>query len=160
MRSVGSRHSSALVRESIATALARNVAMPALIVPNVGAGFVDAATGDLTLRELIVPAGSRTEAIRGVAAARALATLTGLGDVPIQIVHAGRDAIALDDLGLAVVRIPGPIEAAILTAARERPGAAIVMVTHGHDGVKDVVVGSHTERVIRDARVPVLSVHA
>jgi nucleotide-binding universal stress UspA family protein len=151
---------SALVRGSIAAALARNVEIPALIVPNGSAGFVDAATGRFTLREWIVPAGSRDEAVRGVAAARALAAFAGLADVPIEVVHAGRDVLAIEDLGVPIVRASGSIEAAILAAARERPGAAIVMVTHGHDGVGDVLAGSHTEHVIRDAHVPVLSVHA
>ena len=151
---------SALVRGSIATALARNVDMPALIIPNDAAGFVDAATGRFTLRELIVPAGSRAEAIRGIAAARSLASLMNLADVPIEVVHAGSDALAIEDLGIAVVRKTGRIESAIVAAARERPGAAIVMVTHGHDGVRDVLAGSHTEHVIRDAHMPVLSVHA
>ncbi|MFN0253134.1 MAG: universal stress protein [Kofleriaceae bacterium] len=150
---------SALVRGSIATALARNVDVPALIVPNDAAGFVDEATGRVSLRELIVPAGSRDEAVRGVAAARAFATSIGL-DVPIEVVHAGRGALAVDDLRVPVLQRPGEIEAAILAVARERPGAAIVMVTHGHDGVHDVVAGSHTEHVIRDGHVPVLSVHA
>lgn len=150
----------ALVRGSIATALARNVDIPALIVPNDSAGFVDPATGAFTLRELLVPAGSRGEAVRGVAAARSLAALMGMPDVPIEVVHAGPDEIAIADLHVGVVRKTGAIERAILTAARERPGAAIVMVTHGHDGVRDVIAGSHTEHVIRDGHLPVLSVHA
>ena len=149
----------ALVRGSIAAALARNVDVPALVIPNDAAGFVDAATGRFTLRELIVPAGTRDEALRGIAAARSLAVLIGMPDVPLEVVHAGPSPIVLDEVGITVTRKPGSIEAAILAAARSRPGAAIVMVTHGHDGVRDVLAGSHTEHVIRDGHVPVLSVH-
>lgn len=150
----------AIVRESIATSLARNIEVPALIIPNDAAGFVDEETGRIVLRELIVPAGSRGEAIRGVAAARALASLAGEATLPIEILHAGDDDLPLADLGLPVLRADGPIEAAILATARTRPGCAIVMVTHGHDSVQDVLAGSHTERVIRDAHLPVLSVRA
>ncbi len=32
------------------------------------------------------------------------------------------------------------------------------MVTRGHDGLADVLRGSHTEQVLRDAGCPVLSV--
>lgn len=149
----------ALVRGSISAALARNLEMPALIIPNDSVGFVDEATGRLTLRALLVPAGSRAEALRGVAAARAFAELTGL-ELPIEIIHAGTDELAVADLGLPVMRPPGSIEAAIVVAAKQRPGSAIVMVTQGHDGVRDVLTGSHTEHVIRDGHVPVLSVHA
>lgn len=150
----------ALVRSSIATALARNVEMPALIIPNDAAGFVDPATGRFTLRELIVPAGTRDEAVRGIAAARSLAALIGIPDLPIEVVHAGLTELAVEDLGVPVIRKAGTIESAIVAAARERANAAIVMVTRGHDSVHDVLAGSHTEHVIRDVHVPVLSVHA
>jgi nucleotide-binding universal stress UspA family protein len=149
----------ALVRGSIAAALARNLEMPALIIPNDSVGFVDEATGRLTLRGMLVPAGSRAEALRGVAAARALADLAGLAELPIEIIHAGTDELDVADVGLPVMRPPGSIEAAILAAAKQRPGSAIIMVTHGHDGVRDVLTGSHTEHVIRDGHLPVLSVH-
>lgn len=35
-----------------------------------------------------------------------------------------------------------------------------VMVPRGHAGVHDVVAGSRTEHVVRDGRLPVLSVYA
>lgn len=76
---------SALVRGSIAAAVARNVEMPTLVIPNDAAGFVDVATGKIALRELIVPAGTRDEAIRGLAAARALAALVNRPDVRVEL---------------------------------------------------------------------------
>jgi hypothetical protein len=42
--------------------------------------------------------------------------------------------------------------------ARTRDARLIAMVTRGHDQVGDVLLGSHTERVIREAGCPVLSV--
>lgn len=150
----------ALVRGSIASALARNIVTPALIIPNDSTGFVDEATGVLTLRELIVPAGSHDEAVRGVAAARALGELIGDDSLPISVLHAGRDELDGTGLPQPVLRASGAIESAIVATAKARQGSAIVMVTHGHDGVRDVLAGSHTEHVIRDGHVPVLSVHA
>lgn len=148
----------AWVRGSIAAELARNVEIPALIVPNDATGFVDPDTGAITLRHLIVPAGSRDEAIRGIGAARWLAELVSLPDVPIEIVHAGSSELSVADLGVTAIHKPGTIESAILATTSGRSNAAIVMVTRGHDGVRDVVAGSRTEHVIRDAHLPVLSV--
>jgi nucleotide-binding universal stress UspA family protein len=148
----------AFARDSIGAAVARNVEMPVLIVPNDAAGVVDAATGAITLRELVVPAGSRAEAQRGIAAARSFAALVGLASLPIEVVHAGTDELSGSELDVPIANVAGPIEAAIIGVARARPGAAIVMLTQGHDGLRDVLVGSHTEHVIRDARLPVLSV--
>jgi len=45
---------------SVAEAVARNVTVPTLIVPNHGRGFVDTSTGKIDLRRVLVPAGSDT----------------------------------------------------------------------------------------------------
>lgn len=72
--------------------------------------------------------------------------------------HAGPIDPDLERLGVAIQRIEGTLEDAIVAATRARDACLIVMVTRGHDAVGDVLRGSHTERVIRDARCPVLSV--
>ena len=36
----------------------------------------------------------------------------------------------------------------------------IVMGTNGSSGVSEVFVGSNTERIVRDSKIPVISVHA
>jgi nucleotide-binding universal stress UspA family protein len=50
------------------------------------------------------------------------------------------------------------LEHAIVQAGRRCEASLIVMPTHGHDGIGDVLGGSHTERVIREADRPVLAV--
>ena len=132
----------ALLAGSVAEAVARNVDVPTLIVPNRGRGFVDAATGAIDLARVIVAAGDPEEAARGLAAARELARLAGRPDADLVPIH-------VDDRGVA---------AAILAEARERDACVIVMATHGHDGVADALLGSTTEHVVRDAACPVLSV--
>lgn len=150
----------ALLHASVGEAIARNVGVPTLIVHNKGRGFVDAATGAFHLRRVLVPAGTRAEAIAGLTAARALIALTGLADVELVVVHAaaaGED-LDLSDLQVAVSQIRGQLEDVVLATAIERGAGLIVMVSRGHDGVVDALLGSHTERVIRDAGCPVLSV--
>jgi universal stress protein A len=48
----------------------------------------------------------------------------------------------------------------IVRFARDNKAALIVMSTHGYRGAKHLLLGSTTERVIRNAQCPVLSIRA
>lgn len=135
---------SAFLRGSVGEALARNLDVPVLVVPNTARGFVDAATGAIDLRRIVIPAGTRDDAQHGGDAARALLELAGARDAELEVVHVDDHKDRLED--------------AILAHARAHRACVLVMTTHGHDGLGDVVLGSHTERVIREAPCPVLSV--
>lgn len=148
----------ALLHASVGEAIARNLAAPALIVPNQSRGFVDAATGTIDLHRILIPAGNVDQARRGLAAARTLLSLAGVANAELEIVHSGDDDPALAQLGVPVTRVSSDVDHAILGTARKRNACLIVMPTQGHDSVGDVLLGSHTERVIRDSQCPVLSV--
>jgi len=150
----------ALLHASVSEAIARNVGVPTLLVQNHGHGFVDAATGAFQLRRVLVPAGTRAEAIAGLTAARSLLDLAGIREVELVVIHASSngDAFDLSDLPVAVAQVHGKLEDVVVAAAHERSAGLIVMVSRGHDGVLDALRGSHTEHVIRDAGCPVLSV--
>lgn len=147
----------AWLRGSVAEAIARNLDAPVLVVPNHVRGFVNARTGDIDLRRVVVPAGNARDARLGLAAAHRLAAGAGT-PAELAIVHVGPHDPELDRLGVPVARADGALEDAILSTASRRDACLIVMATRGHDQVGDVVLGSHTERVIRDASCPVLSV--
>jgi|MudIll2142460700_1097286.scaffolds.fasta_scaffold09244_6 nucleotide-binding universal stress UspA family protein len=148
----------ALVHGSVSETVARNLEVPVLIVPNRGRGFVDPATGAIDLHRIVIPAGTVADAQRGLDAARRLLALGGKQEGTLEIVHIGAADPKLDRLGVPVTRIEGPLEAAIVEVARMNHACVIVMPTSGHDGFGDVLLGSHTERVIREASCPVLSV--
>lgn len=151
----------AWIRGSISEAIARNVAVPVLVVPNRARGFVDPRDGTVDLRRIVVPADHAEAARRGAEAARWLAQLAGHAAGPadeLVIVHAGLPDPDLHRLGIPVLGIEGALEDAIAEAARGRDACLIAMATRGHDGLGDVLRGSHTERVIREASCPVLSV--
>lgn len=150
----------ALFHGSVGEAIARNVTVPALVVPNKTAGFVDASTGAIDLRRILIPAGTLADATRGIAAARQLLAAIGVADAELELVHVGVDDPPLAALGVRVTRASGPLEDAILATARAHQACLIVMPTRGHDQVGDVLRGSHTERVLRDATCPVLAVPA
>lgn len=152
----GRRGLAALFKDSVGEAIARNVSVPVLVVPDASRGFVDAATGTIDLTRIVVPAGTVAEAQRGIAAARALARLGGVR-AEIEVVHVGHEPMPGIE-GVTVAHAHGKLEDAILATARAHRACVIVMPTHGHDGVGDVLIGSHTERVIREAACPVLAV--
>ncbi len=54
--------------------------------------------------------------------------------------------------------VRGEPAAAIIRAAEDLEASLIVMATHGHTGLNRVLLGSITERVVRESRVPVLTV--
>ena len=148
----------ALLHASVGEAIARNLTVPTLIVPNHSRGFVDAATGAIDLHRILIPAGDAAQARRGLAAARNLLALVGAPDAALEIVHVGADDPELAELGVPVTRASSDVDSAIVYVAKERRACLIVMPTRGHDSVGDVLLGSHTEHVIRDAECPVLAV--
>jgi len=64
------------------------------------------------------------------------------------------------DLKLTPILRNGNSFYGIITAARERAADLIVIATHGYTGAKRVLLGSTTERVVRHAPCPVLTVPA
>lgn len=62
--------------------------------------------------------------------------------------------------GVSTALIDGrPVWKAITDHARAEGFDVIVMATRGHHGLERVMVGSTTERVVRHAHCPVLTVH-
>lgn len=147
---------------SVAEAVARNTRAACLLLPRGARGFVDAETGAIRLERLLVPVGTAADGARGLDAASWLLSLTGIdGEIAMLHVDDGQPAPVLEapEGARTVTRSrPGPLEQAIVQEAGQYEACALVMATHGHDGFRDVILGSHTERVLRDAPCPVLSV--
>jgi nucleotide-binding universal stress UspA family protein len=149
---------SALMHTSIAETIARNLGRPVLVIPNRVHGFVDRATGAIDLGRVVIPAASQLEVHRGIEAARSLAVMLHLPVPALEIVHVGDDDANIENPGGSVIRAHGKLEDVIVDVARQRRACLIVMPTRAHDGVGDVLLGSHTERVIRESSCPVLAV--
>lgn len=59
----------------------------------------------------------------------------------------------------AIVReARGPVHTEILKTAQEHQAELIVIATHGRTGLSRLLIGSVTERVVREAKCPVLTV--
>jgi len=56
--------------------------------------------------------------------------------------------------------VQGPTLAAILDAATKQGADMIVMGTHGRRGFRHLIMGSVAERIVRTAKIPVMTVRA
>lgn len=137
----------------------------ALFVPIDGRGFVDAETGDLTLRRLLVPVAASPEPLPGLVAAYRLAKRMGDGPTRIQCLHVGEEdslpRLALPDdpaVVWATQAREGNVIDTILASAEDGPADVIVMPTDGRNGFLDALRGSHSEQVVRRLRCPLLAV--
>lgn len=155
---------SQLLSGSVAESVARNVTVPTLVVPLEGRGLADVSSGALDLRRIVVPAGDDEATRMGLRAADWLVRATGAprADVFLMHVEDGSPTPTLDDAhdGLRISRqsLKGALEAELERAALDLDACLLVMATRGHDGVVDTLLGSHTERVLRAVRCPVLMV--
>lgn len=150
-----------LFAESRSEAIAENLRVPTLLVPLEEHGFVH--DGALELTRLIVPAGDAEAAAVAVERAGWLVDLLDATDVTAELVYVGERGeeppIELPDhprIRWTRRTVSGPLEESL---AKSATGAsAMVMATRGHDSLRDSILGTHTERVLRIACCPVLSV--
>lgn len=153
-----------LVRGSTAERLARHFSVATLFVGQGARSLVHPTTGELLLHRVLVPVGDGVSAQDALDAALAFLTAAGASDARIDLHHAGDQPTGLPDVVHAPDRAvewrwtPGPAVAGILAEAATCDADLIVMVTRGHDSVTDDLLGSRTERVMRDAPCPVLAV--
>ena len=129
--------------------------------------FVSPADGTLTLNNLLIPVDYTPDASAAIEFARRLADLGGDGQAMITLLHVGPEtdmpnvrAVNGDRWTFAVMRREGEPVAEILAAAELVRADLIVMPTAGRAGVFEVLRGSTTERVLRQARCPLLAVPA
>lgn len=153
-----------LRRWSTAERIALTSSTPALFLPIEQRGFLDTDTGELRIRRVIIPVAPESAAQESVDMAASLLDLLAVEQVEITLLHVGSGR-GLPELRLH--RRPGwswstdvcwgRVASAILQSAEDHQADLLVMATHGHDGLLDLLVGSTTEQVIRAAPCPLLA---
>ena len=145
---------------SIAEAVARNVEIPSLILPLDARSLIDRDSGALELRRVLVLGGSRDDAQRGVDAAAWLVRALGArADLSLLHVDDGTPAPSIEapeGLSLTLTVRSGSVEDAVTSVEYERHPNLVVMVTQGHDQLRDVLWSSRTERVLHEVKLPLL----
>jgi nucleotide-binding universal stress UspA family protein len=153
---------------SVAEAMARRSRTMTLFVPaDAERSFVSLADGTLTLNNLLIPVDHTPDASAAVEFARRAADIGGDGKATISLLHVGAETDmprvqAEDGARWAFTRMrrEGEPVAEILAAAELVGADLIVMPTAGRAGVFEVLRGSTTEQVLRQARCPLLAVPA
>jgi len=153
---------------SVAEAMARRSRTMTLFVPaQADRTFVSLADGTLTLNNLLIPVDRTPDAAAAIEFAKRVAEAGGDGKTTISLLHVGAEmdmprveAVDGDRWTFAQMRREGEPVAEILAAAELVRADLIVMPTAGRAGVFEVLRGSTTERVVRQARCPLLAVPA
>jgi nucleotide-binding universal stress UspA family protein len=150
---------------SVSEAVALQAGVPMLLMPSDCKPFVAEETGLIALGRILVAAGDAAATEAGARHALWLAELAGAAEVEIELLHV-EDGATPPSPRLAqrpgvrvyLETVKGPLEAALLQRAHSLGADVVVMATRGHDSLRDVLVGSHAERVLRRAPCPLLFV--
>jgi nucleotide-binding universal stress UspA family protein len=159
----GQKGISGVVRDSTAEDVARRSGAMTLFVPSGSPGFVSPRNGSLSLRRILVPVTEDPPPSLAVEAARRVARSLGDPPVDVTLLNIGdgdAPVFALpeeDTTRYRQVQRGGDVIDGILAAADEFDADLIAMVTNGRSSLGEIVRGSHTERVVRRASCPVLS---
>ena len=154
-----------LFNPSIAEPIAREGRTPTLVLPTDARGFVDPATGEVRLRNILIPVDTQPSAGRAVALAARLAAVLGARDAIFHLLHIGPEFTGVEapsEIEAQTRRrlMAGPVVSGILESADVVAADLIVMPTRGHDSLLDLLRGSTTEQILHRARVPLLTVPA
>ena len=151
----------------VAESMARRSPVPALFVPEGVAGFVDAQSGEVQLRNVLICVDHDPDPRTAVQAASTILDTLNVPDAAVTLLYAGEEgampelaAPATDGRRWETRCRPGDAIEEILGCARELCADLIVMTTRGHVGFMDALRGSTTERVLRRAECPLLAVPA
>jgi nucleotide-binding universal stress UspA family protein len=150
--------------ESVAEPLARSSGEMTLLVPEGTAGFVQPEDGTSSLKSILVPVTSQPSPAPAIEAARRLMLYEPEAEGTATLLYVGEPS-SMPELRLPdvpgwkwnrVVR-PGDVIETILQTAAEVAADLVAMTTQGRHGFLDALRGSTTERVLRQARCPMLT---
>ncbi len=150
----------------VAEPLARQIDAMALFVPPGIDGFVACETGQVRLSSVLI--GIDQSPRPALATAAAFAQAVGDGSTLMRLLHVGDEASLPrlqppHDTGLTwetKVATGGDVVERVLEAAQASNAALIVLTTQGRTGVLDALRGTTSERIIRGARCPILTIPA
>jgi nucleotide-binding universal stress UspA family protein len=153
------------LQQSVAEPVARRAAQMTLFIPGNNAGFVSAQDGSVSLKNILIPVAATPRPQPAVEAAVRLASRLSCPRGTFTLLHVG-EADAMPALqcpempGWERKRVTqtGDVIQAIVDTASKTAADLIVMATDGRNGFLDALRGSHSERVLRHAPAPMLTV--
>jgi len=128
-------------------------------------GFVSAGDGSVSLDRILMPIASRPDPQTAVAAAARLVARLQRPRGTFTLLHIGESdtmpAVQCPDAPgweWKKVTCTGDVIQGILGTSRKESADLIVMSTDGRNGFQDALRGSHSERVLRSATCPLLTI--
>ena len=150
---------------SVAEPIARKATEMTLFIGSDTRGFVSPDDGSVSLRNILIPVALSPRPQPAVEAAARMVKSLELAEGTFTLVHVG------DGTEMPAVRtrdVPGwtwvedvrsgDVIQSIIDASKETKADLIVMATDGRNGFLDGLRGSHSERVLRQAGIPLLTV--
>ena len=151
-----------VVEHSIGEEVARATGVASLFIREHQRGFVDIDTGDCSLSTILLPVDADVPC---VAAWRQVIALARLFEpvARVHVLHVGSRAPIIHDEEGRALDIPietrgGLVVETIVSVAEEINADLIAMPTEGRHGAMDAMLGSTTERVLREAPCPLMAV--
>jgi len=152
------------MKPKVAEPLSRASGATTLFVPHHRSGFVDPASGSVSLKRVLLPIVPDPDPRQAIRAATLLADRLALENPEFTLLHVGPEADMPspplpERKGWTWKRSSreGDIVETILAFEKGIKADLIVMATKGHDGFLDALRGSTTERVLRGASCPMLT---
>jgi nucleotide-binding universal stress UspA family protein len=150
---------------SVAELVSRRAAKPTVFIAPGTRGFVDESSGQLRLRQVLIPVDHAPEPSAALNAIGEFVQLLAGRDLAVHLLHVGTLAPAVPRASPTAMRMNlevrrGDVVETILQTAAEIDADLIAMPTAGHHGILDALRGSTTERVLRHAGCPVLAMPA
>ena len=150
---------------SVSEPIARRAGEMTLFISGDTQGFVSADDGSVSLRNILIPVALQPESQPAVEAAVRLVTGLNSDQGTFTLLHVGTSD------SMPATRTPdvpgwewrkdvrtGDVIQNIIDVSKEASADLIVMTTEGHDGFLDGLRGSNSERVLRLADMPLLTV--
>lgn len=153
-------------RRKSAEPIVRKSGEMALFIPDNCEGFISPETGDVSLTNILVPVDFDPDPQLAANAAMRVARALGEENVHFTVLHVGTPGSApqvnfvKDKEGWIVetIELEGDPKDVIAKVVQKNKPQLVVMATAGHDSFLDALRGSVTERVLRDCRVPLLTI--
>lgn len=149
---------------SVATGVARTSREMTLFIPKGTKGFVSLEDGAISLKNILIPVARVPSAQPAIHAVARLISGLHCDSGLCTVLHVGEE----DGPQLAYPQVAGwrwnrmtksgDVIEVVNQVAREIDADLIVMTTDGRNGWVDAVCGSHSERVLRESRCPLLTI--
>jgi nucleotide-binding universal stress UspA family protein len=152
-----------LMAKAVAEPLARHTRIPTLFIPEGTHGFVSLDDGQVQLHNIVIPVDRTPSPHAAIQAAMQLVHDLQVSLMTITLLYVGsqEDMPVIDRIDLpgvtwrTTVRTGDIVDA--ITADSETADL-VIMATEGSHGLLDALLGSTTQRVLRQVRCPLLAV--